>query len=69
VFILVYCSKCGTENGDNATFCQNCGTRIKPKENKNGISKFINYKTILIVFLVFVVLFVISWVVAIASVT
>lgn len=45
---MVYCSKCGKENEGNASFCQNCGTRIKPKENKNQISQLINYKAILI---------------------
>ena len=42
------CSNCKAGNADDATFCQNCGTRIKPKENKNDISKLINYKAILI---------------------
>jgi len=64
---LVYCSKCGTENEDNATFCQNCGTRIKPKENKNDISKLINYKAILIGALVFFVLLVLIAVIILAS--
>ena len=45
---MVYCSKCGKENEGNASYCQNCGTRIKPKENKSGISKLINWKAIII---------------------
>ena len=64
---MVYCSKCGTENGDNATFCQNCGTRIKPKENKNDISKLINYKAILIGALVFFVLLILTLVIIVTS--
>jgi O-antigen/teichoic acid export membrane protein len=63
----MYCQKCGTENEDNATFCQNCGTRIKPKENKNDISKLINYKAILIGALVFFVLLVLIAVIILAS--
>jgi len=64
---MVYCSKCGKENEDNALFCQNCGTRIKPKENKKDISKLINYKAILIGALVFFVLLVLIAVIILAS--
>jgi VIT1/CCC1 family predicted Fe2+/Mn2+ transporter len=45
---MVYCSYCGIENEDNATFCQNCGTRIKPEDEKSGIRKLINWKAILV---------------------
>jgi uncharacterized membrane protein YvbJ len=27
---LVYCSKCGTENEENALECKNCGASMKP---------------------------------------
>ena len=64
----MYCQKCGTENENNAKFCQNCGTRIKPKENKNEISKLINYKAILIGALVlFFVLLAIAVVIILVS--
>ena len=31
--ILVYCTKCGAENQNNAKYCQNCGESLKAKEN------------------------------------
>lgn len=64
---MVYCPKCGKENEDNALFCQNCGTRIKPKENKKNISKLINYKAILIGALAFFVFLVLIAVIILAS--
>ena len=27
---MVYCTKCGTENDDNALECKNCGAPLKP---------------------------------------
>ena len=31
---MVYCSKCGTKNDDDAEFCKKCGTSLKePKKN------------------------------------
>jgi uncharacterized membrane protein YvbJ len=30
VIELVYCSKCGTENEDDALVCKNCGASMKP---------------------------------------
>jgi len=27
---LVYCTKCGTENDEDATECKNCGALLKP---------------------------------------
>lgn len=34
------CNQCGTENDNNAVFCQNCGAELKTKKNKKGINKF-----------------------------
>lgn len=31
---LVYCTKCGTENDDDALVCRNCGASIKPPPYK-----------------------------------
>lgn len=45
---IVYCPECGNKNEGNASFCKNCGIRIKPNENKNEISKLINLKAIII---------------------
>ena len=30
----MFCSRCGTENVDNAKYCQNCGELLKPKGPK-----------------------------------
>jgi len=35
------CDKCGFENLENAEYCQECGTKIKPEENKTRISNLI----------------------------
>ena len=31
----MYCENCGTELADNATFCSNCGNRIRANRKKN----------------------------------
>jgi uncharacterized membrane protein YvbJ len=31
---LVYCTKCGTENDDEALVCKNCGASLKPSAYK-----------------------------------
>ena len=28
--VLVYCTKCGTENQDNDNVCKNCGASLRP---------------------------------------
>ncbi len=30
---MVYCTKCGAENQNDAKYCQNCGESLKAKEN------------------------------------
>jgi len=30
---VVYCTKCGAENQNDAKYCQNCGESLKAKEN------------------------------------
>jgi uncharacterized membrane protein YvbJ len=30
VTVLVYCTKCGTENEDDAEVCKNCGASLSP---------------------------------------
>lgn len=30
---MVYCSKCGTKNDDDAEFCKKCGTSLKGKKD------------------------------------
>lgn len=56
---MMYCPKCGKENEDNATYCQNCGTQIKTI-NKTGISKYIHLKPIIIGAVAFFVLLVLA---------
>ena len=37
---MVYCSKCGTQNKDNAKYCVKCGSQLKISEEKS-IEKYI----------------------------
>lgn len=30
--LLIYCTKCGKQNSDDAVYCQQCGTLLKPEE-------------------------------------
>jgi zinc-ribbon domain len=55
---MIYCSECGSENEDNADFCQNCGNLIKPDEKKEGFSQLINWKSLVFGAITFAVLFV-----------
>ncbi|WJI10468.1 zinc ribbon domain-containing protein [Methanobacterium sp. CWC-01] len=32
---MVYCKECGTENPDNAEFCQECGNELVPENEDN----------------------------------
>jgi Zn ribbon nucleic-acid-binding protein len=32
---MVYCSKCGTQNEDNAKYCVKCGSQLKISEEKS----------------------------------
>jgi ribosomal protein L40E len=34
-FKLVYCTKCGTENSDDAVVCRNCGASLRPIDYKS----------------------------------
>lgn len=63
---MVYCSKCGSKNEDNSTFCQNCGIRLKPEEKPVGLSKYINLKAIIIGVISFFALLLIWWAFSIA---
>ena len=38
--LMLKCNQCGTENENNAVFCQNCGAEIKTKKSKKGINIF-----------------------------
>lgn len=35
MIILVFCNKCGTENSDDAKYCQECGNEIKKYEKRD----------------------------------
>ncbi len=32
----MYCPKCGTENTENADFCENCGSSLSETQNQNS---------------------------------
>lgn len=34
----MYCSKCGTQNPDDASFCIECGNNLKPEIERKGIT-------------------------------
>jgi len=42
----MYCSKCGTENDDNSSFCNKCGTGLN-EATKEESRNFNNFTTVL----------------------
>ncbi len=47
----MYCPECGTENKDIATFCLECGAKIKPKPKKKNAAIFAFLAVVVIIFL------------------
>ncbi len=42
----MYCSKCGTLNGDNAMFCKNCGASLLVQAQKQAEEEFVKQEEI-----------------------